>query len=70
MPLHETIGSLIARRAPQPVCDACLADYLALSRKQVFAASLLVRSDNRFRRFSGVCSGCCTNRKVTTMASA
>ena len=69
MTLHEKVSGLIAWRAPDPLCDACVADYLALSPRQVAAASHAVRSDRRLRRFHGHCAGCCTDRVVTMLPS-
>jgi hypothetical protein len=62
---REAIGRLVACRAPRPICDACLADHLALSARQVAAAASRLRHDPGFSRFTGRCSGCCTARRVT-----
>lgn len=67
MSLYRRISDFIAGRAPEQLCDDCVADYLALSRRQVTAAGPQVRADPRFRRFSGRCSGCCTDRMVTML---
>ncbi|HEV2817276.1 MAG TPA: hypothetical protein VGW40_08680 [Allosphingosinicella sp.] len=65
MTLPDQVSSFIARRAPEPVCDACVADYLALSRRQVTAARHRARDREEFRRFAGRCAGCCTHCRVT-----
>ena len=67
--LHQKVSAFIAWRAPDPLCDACVADYLALSRRQVSDASHNVRGDGGFQRFHGRCSGCCTDRMVTMLAA-
>jgi hypothetical protein len=66
MTLKERVWAFVARRGPRPVCDDCVADYLALSRKQVVTAARFKRS-GEVRRFTGRCSGCCTERKVTVL---
>jgi hypothetical protein len=63
--LRDEVGLFIARRAPAAVCDACVADHLAVSRRQVTAARNRARDDHDFRRFAGRCSGCCTDCRVT-----
>jgi hypothetical protein len=68
MGLQEKIQAFIACRAPQPVCDACVADHLSLQRRQVAAATARILSGDRYRRFSGRCCGCCTTRRVTASA--
>ena len=71
MRLNQRVSAFLAWRAPEPICEACVADHLALSRRQVStaAAATTVRSDGRFRRFTGRCSGCCTDRRVTALAA-
>ncbi len=54
----------VAGRVSRPICDDCVADYLALSRRQVVTAARFKRS-TEVRRYTGRCSGCCTERKVT-----
>jgi hypothetical protein len=68
MTLQEKVRAFVVRRAPRPICDDCLADHLALSRKQVCSAKPVPQEDGRFRRFLGRCSGCCTKRTVTVLA--
>lgn len=64
MTLQGRVRTFVLKRAPRPVCDECVADHLALSRRQVVTASRFI-VDGEVRRFTGRCSGCCTNRKVT-----
>ena len=65
MGLEERVRAFIVWRAAKPTCDACAADYLALTRKQVCAANYRVGRDAAIHRFAGRCSGCCTSRTVT-----
>ena len=69
MRLYQRVSAFITRRAPEPVCDACVADHLALSPSQVSRASARVRTRDGFRRFAGRCSGCCTDRTVMLVAA-
>lgn len=68
MTLQERVQTFVARRAPKPICDECVADYLALSRRQVVAAAFRFKRGAELRRFTGRCSGCCTNRRVNVLA--
>ncbi len=56
---------LIADRAPKAICDACLSDYLAISRARICSAALTLSGGDAYCRFAGQCSGCCTTRTVT-----
>ena len=68
MTLQDRVHAFVALRAPRPICDDCVADYLALSRKQVLAAAFRFKQLRAVRRFTGRCSGCCTNRRVNLLA--
>jgi hypothetical protein len=65
MSLRDKVSAFISGRAPKPICDACVADHLALSRRQVAAAGCTVQQGQGFKRLAGRCSGCCANRTVT-----
>jgi hypothetical protein len=67
MSRQAKIRSLLLGRAPQPLCDACVADHLALDRRHIGAA-LRSRLTTGFSRQQGRCSGCCTDRRVTALA--
>jgi hypothetical protein len=64
MTLGERVRTFVMQRAPRPICDECVADHLALRRKQVSAAGVRILPAG-FSRYSGRCSGCCTSRVVT-----
>ena len=70
MTLQEKVRTFVTRRAPRAICDHCVADHLALSRRQVCSAAPAFREQGAFRRFTGRCSGCCTNRTVTVVMEA
>ena len=63
------VAALLEARAPRAMCDACLADYLAISKTQVRHASAALAQSGLFPRVAGFCSGCCTTRIVTSGAS-
>jgi hypothetical protein len=65
--LSQQVKTFVAGRAAKPVCDACVADHLALTRRQATAAINRSHRDHRFRRFNGQCSGCCTHRRVSVL---
>jgi hypothetical protein len=67
MTLQAEIQAFVARRTHGPVCDDCIADHLALSRRQVGGAAMRFKQGGAMRRFKGQCSGCCTNRRVTVL---
>ena len=67
MRLTAKLEVLIAGRAPKAICDACLSDYLAISRARICSAALTLSNGAAYRRFAGQCSGCCTIRTVTRM---
>jgi hypothetical protein len=68
MTLNEKVRRFVVARAPRPICDDCLADHLALSRRQVSAVQPSLMESGTFQRIVGRCSGCCTHRKVTVLA--
>jgi biotin operon repressor len=61
--ISAKILALLEARGPQPICDACLGDYLGLARRSITAAGRTL-SAQKLRRFDGRCSGCCTTGKV------
>ncbi len=63
------LEALIAGRAPKAICDACLSDYLAISRARIRSAALTLSNGETYRRFAGQCSSCCTTRTVTRLQS-
>jgi len=67
MQVTAKLEALIAGRAPKAICDACLSDYLAISRARICSAALTLSNGDAYRRFAGQCSGCCTTRTVTRM---
>jgi hypothetical protein len=67
MTVQELVRMFVIGRAPRSICDDCLADHLALNRRQVCAAGFKIKKDDAFRRFTGRCSGCCTERRVTAL---
>jgi len=62
------VAALLDARAPRAMCDACLADYLAISKTQARQASAALAQSGLFPRDAGFCSGCCTTRIVTSGA--
>lgn len=68
MTIQERVQTLVTGRA-RPICDDCVADYLAISRRQVVSATLRSKQKG-VRRFIGRCSGCCTYRRVMSPESA
>lgn len=67
MTVKERVRSFVEVRAPRAVCDECIADHLALSRKQVSAAHPILKRQGTVGRYAGQCSGCCTHRKLTVL---
>ena len=67
MTLQQRVRRFVEARAPRAVCDDCIADHLALSRKQASATHRIVSRQDRAHRYLGQCSGCCTQRKVTVL---
>jgi hypothetical protein len=65
--LSQQVTIFVAGRAAGPVCDACIADHLALTRRQANAAINRSNRDHHLRRFDGQCSGCCTRRRVSVL---
>jgi hypothetical protein len=69
MSIAEQVSAFIGRRALRPICDACIADHLAIRRTQVTtAASKKKTTAGAFLRAAGQCSGCCTRRVVNYRA--
>lgn len=67
---REAVRGLLRQRAARAICDTCVGDYLALSRRQVAAARSGLAHEPGFASFVGRCSGCCTSRLVTIMDAA
>ena len=57
--------AILDTRAPEPMCDACLADYLAVTGAQARRAAKALAAAGLARRDAGLCSGCCTHRMVS-----
>jgi hypothetical protein len=67
MTVLEKVLTFVEARGPRAVCDDCIADHLALSRRQVSAAHPSLKRKGSIRRYSGQCSGCCTSRTLTLL---
>jgi hypothetical protein len=67
MTLKDQVTAFVSRRAPKAVCDNCIADHLATSRRQVSAVAPSLKIEGLFLRVRGRCSGCCTLRTVTAI---
>ena len=65
MTLKEKIRGFVEAQGTRSVCDDCVADHLSLTRRQVSAAGPVLQRHGIIRRYSGQCSGCCTNRKLS-----
>ncbi len=67
MTLSQQVEAFVAGREAKPICDACVADHLAMTRRQATAALNRSHGDRCLHRFDGRCSGCCTNRRVSVI---
>lgn len=65
---REAVRRFLWQRMPRAICDACVGDYLSLSRRQVTAARNGIRLSAGLATLTGQCSGCCTTRAVTLLA--
>jgi hypothetical protein len=62
----EDVAGFIARLAPEPVCDECIAERLALSARQSASHSTRELAGARgFTRSKGACSLCDAVKLVT-----
>lgn len=65
MTLQEKVRIFVTARGQRAVCDDCIADYLALGRRQVSSAHATLKRQGVIQRRSGQCSGCWTARSLT-----
>lgn len=56
MKILDEVARFVARLAPEPVCDPCIAQKLSLD--DVALASHELAGSHGFQRFKGVCSLC------------
>ena len=69
MQIQERVRAFLVARAARPICDACIADYLALRREQV-ATVMHSRRGVSLQRAVGHCSCCCTSRRVSLVPTS
>ena len=63
--LHRQIDQLLARIAPTPICDGCIAGRLRLSRPQlVNPVTRRLSSRAGFERRRDICASCYDERLV------
>jgi hypothetical protein len=65
MSFCQKVEAILETKAPNPICDACLADYLAVEDHQARRAAKSLARGGHTRRDSGLCAGCCTRRTVS-----
>jgi hypothetical protein len=66
--IERQITQFVSSRSRLPICDACVADHLALQIRQVSSAVRSIDAE-RLKRYKGRCSGCCTSRTVMEEAA-
>ena len=59
------VETILDTRAPDSICDACLADYLAVTGAQARRAAKALAQAGHAQRDPGFCAGCCTHRTVS-----
>lgn len=59
MTIVDDVARFVARLAPEPVCDSCIAQKLSLSDAALAShASHELAGSHGFERFKGACSLC------------
>lgn len=65
MAVRDEVESFVARLSPEPVCNDCIADRLALSMRQhANHKTRALAGTNGFERRKGPCSLCGTEKLV------